>query len=595
MVPPVHTWGGTGGLVRLHPLSPRPHTDDADTVADHPPSTHQGVHGPDVPAELTIIAVTALLAGLLLVGVMLAGRVAPAAADTRLAHASPARPGGATERETPAAESTLRVAWWLTITIVLLGVGISGSFAADQGAIFMLGAAAVASVVLLHEVVPAERRSGLVRVVEVVVAIGLIGGLLVLTGFASSPFAMLFALVSVSAALASGPRAGLGAAALATVAFGVVLAIDPNLATYGAEDALRLSIGLGATWLLAFVAIAYAGHQRRAMAHAVNLSRTDPLTGLYNRSQLFATLELEVSRTRRSDRGFCVLMIDLDGLKAINDSGGHLRGDEVLRSLARVIAGSIRTVDSAYRYGGDEFVVLLPETDIVGAFVVAEKVRAGAEELGMAMGGPEALTSVSIGLVSHPEDGLGGEELMNAADRAMYQAKSLGKNHISGNPRPRPPLLGRRSTVAEHPPRPAPAAPASAPEVVEPDEAAEPPIPRASNGRGVVVPAADRAVAVELGPIVVPAPEPSAEPFVEPTVAEPTPVGASVPGAVAAEAASESAGHSNNHDEDQPDPQEVRRQIAAARRSFDPDHQIRRAMDAFLSPTVEREQPPRDH
>jgi diguanylate cyclase (GGDEF)-like protein len=547
-----------------------------------------------VPAELTIIAVTALLAGLLLVGVMLAGRVSPVATDTRLAHPSPGTSVAAAERESPAADSTLRVAWWLTITIVLLGVGISGSFAADQGAIFMLGAAAVAAVVLLHEVVPLERRGRLVRVGEVVVAIALIGVLLVLTGFASSPFAMLFALVSVSAALASGPRAGLGAAALATVAFGAILAIDPGLTSYGAEDALRLSIGLGATWLLAFVAIAYAGHQRRAIAHAVNLSRTDPLTGLYNRSQLFATLELEVSRTRRSDRGFCVLMIDLDGLKAINDSGGHLRGDEVLRSLARVIAGSIRTVDSAYRYGGDEFVVLLPETDIVGAFVVAEKVRAGAEDLGMAMGGPEALTSVSIGLVSHPEDGLSAEELMNAADRAMYQAKSLGKNQISGNPRPRPPLLGRRSTVLEPAPRPAAAAAAVAmPEADEPPsppESAPPAIPRAANGRGVVVPAADRAVAVELGPIVAPPPEPAAEPMAEPAAA-----GVPSERRSTGEPPTEAPANHNNHDEDQPDPQEVRRQIAVARRSFDPDHQIRRAMDAFLSPTVEREQPPRDH
>ncbi len=221
------------------------------------------------------------------------------------------------------------------------------------------------------------------------------------------------------------------------------------------EDALRLSIGLGATWLLAFVAIAYAGHQRRAMARAIELSRTDPLTGLFNRSQLFVTLEQEVSRTRRSDRGFCVLMIDLDGLKAINDDVGHLRGDEVLRALGRVIGVSIRTVDSAYRYGGDEFVVLLPETDIVGAFVVAEKIRVGAEEVGLSMGGAEPLTSVSIGLVSHPEDGLSAEELMAAADRAMYQAKSLGQEPDQREPASaaRTPGAAVHATAGGRPPR----------------------------------------------------------------------------------------------------------------------------------------------
>ncbi len=341
---------------------------------------------------------------------------------------------------------------------MLLGVGISGSFLADQAQIFLLGGAAVVTVLIFHELLGPSQRGRLVPLAEILVAVGLIAGLLALTGYASSPFAMLFALVSVAAALAYGPRAGLTSAGLATAAFAAILFIDPQLGTYMPEDALRLSVGLLATWLLAFVAVAYAGHQRRAMARAIEQARTDPLTGLFNRAQLFVTLEQEVSRTRRSDRGFCVLMIDLDGLKAINDSGGHLRGDEVLRALGAVIRNSIRTADSAYRYGGDEFVVLLPETEIVGAFVVAEKIRGGAEEVGMAMTGPEPVTSVSIGLVSHPEDGLSAEELMSAADRAMYQAKRLGKNQISGNPRPRPALLARRSTAEA--PEPAPTGPA---------------------------------------------------------------------------------------------------------------------------------------
>jgi len=500
-----------------------------------------------VPLELTIIAVTALLAGLLLVGIMLAGRSAAASpAPVVGGPVTALSPRESTPEHTAAgADATLRVVWWLTITIVLLGVGISGSFAAEQSPIFLLGGAAVLAVVVFHELVPAGPRRTLVRLAELVAATALIGGLLALTGYASSPFSMLFALVSVAAALASGPRAGLTAAALATAAFAAVLVVDPNLRTYGQQDALRLSIGLVATWLLAFIAIAYAGHQRRAMQTVIDLSRTDPLTGLFNRSQLFLTLEQEVSRTRRSDRGFCVLMIDLDGLKAINDSAGHLRGDEVLRALGVVIHGSIRTVDSAYRYGGDEFVVLLPETDIVGAFVVAEKIRIGAEEVGMVAGGGEPMTSVSIGLVSHPEDGMGAEELMAAADRAMYQAKKLGKNQISGNPRPRPALLARRP-AEEEPPAPVEAAAAVA---TEPPAAADP------SGNGAPAPAEDRAVAVEMGPIV-------------PTMGR----------------------EEHRPDDSEPDAQDVRRQIAAASRSFDPDHQIRRAMDAFLSPgIVERE------
>ncbi len=555
-----------------------------------------------LPPELAIIAVTLLLVGVLLVGAMLAGRRMPGERTVsndeadRGAIMPPAagvsHPSAAVVRDQKGTESTLRVAWWLTVTIVLLGVGLSGSFVADQRAIFLLGGIAVATVVVLHEILGKGDRGRLLRAAEIVAAVALIGGLLALTGFASSPFAMLFALVSVAAALAYGPQAGLAAAGLATATFAAVLLLDPQLMSYAPEDGLRLSIGLGATWLLAFVAIAYAGHQRRAVAHALALSRTDPLTSLFNRSQLFVTLEQEVSRTRRSDRGFCVLMIDVDGLKLINDTTGHLRGDDVLRAVGAVIRTSIRNVDSAYRYGGDEFVVLLPETEIVGAFVVAEKIRAGAEEVGMAMAAAEPLTSVSIGLVSHPEDGLSAEELMTSADRAMYQAKKLGKNQISGNPRPRPALLARRSTfadvhepavpreapVAKQAPEPEPAA--EAPAAPEPSSPASPaasasasaaPKPSATPPASASAPAASRrvtdhpargaaavsiatpevrAVAVELGPVVT----------------------------------EEPAAHRHTEEEDDADPQEVRRRIATASRSFDPDHQIRRAMDAFLSP-----------
>jgi diguanylate cyclase (GGDEF)-like protein len=487
----------------------------------------------------------------------------------RSAHALPSM-----ERELRGAESTLRVAWWLTITIVLLGVGLSGSFAADQSPIFLLGAAAVAAVVVLHEILGQSVRGRLLRIAEVIAAVVLIGGLLALTGYASSPFAMLFALVAVAAALGYGPRAGLAAAGLSTASFAAVLFADPQLATYGSEDVLRLSIGLGATWLLAFVAIAYAGHQRRAVAQALTLSRTDPLTTLFNRSQLFVTLEQEVSRTRRSDRGFCVLMIDVDGLKLINDTAGHLRGDDALRALGMVIRRSIRTVDSAYRYGGDEFVVLLPETDIVGAFVVAEKIRAGAEEVGAALSEIEPVTSVSIGLVSHPEDGLSAEELMTAADRAMYQAKKLGKNQISGNPRPRPALLARRSTIADVPTAASAATAASVP-VAERAEVTEAPsgsppaesIPVAEPGAGAA------AVGVAM-------PETKAMPV------EGRPDGVQEP----------SPAHRSGEEVDDADPMEVRRRIATASRSFDPDHQIRRAMDAFLSPVGnDHERPTPDH
>ena len=171
-------------------------------------------------------------------------------------------------------------------------------------------------------------------------------------------------------------------------------------------------------WLGTVSAVVFAAQQRRLQAATLQLSVTDPLTGLFNRAQIYVDLDQEVRRSRRSLRPFCLLMVDMDGLKLINDSLGHERGDAAIRGIASVIRRSIRTVDSAYRYAGDEFVVLLPETDFGGAFVVAEKIRQGAEELAATVTREEAPTTVSIGLVSHPEDGSTDEELMLAVDRA---------------------------------------------------------------------------------------------------------------------------------------------------------------------------------
>lgn len=455
--------------------------------------------------------------------------------------------------------TAVRVLWWVSIAAVLIGVGLSDAYDATQTAIYALGAIAVGAVVLLHDLIPDRLRSGPVVAFEILLAIGLTTALLMLTGFGSSPFVFGYNLVAVAVALALGGPVALVVAMLATLAYLGVLGLDPAFGGYATADLLRFGLQIGSIWLLAYVAGVFASGERRMRATVLQMSRTDALTGLYNRSQLFPTLEQEVQRTRRSERGFCLLMIDLDGLKSVNDSYGHHRGDEVLRLLGGVIRHSIRLVDTAYRYGGDEFLVLLPETDFAGAFVVAEKIRSGTEEMGLAAGGGELLTSVSIGLVSCPEDGTSAEELMIAADRAMYQAKSLGKNQVSGNPRPRrlpfspPSDIPPAFAEAMSPPPPVEVAP-----VIE-----VPPTPVATQRAAFSV---DQKPHVEQKPQV--EPKPQVAPRRPPVVP-----------AMASGSTHEGFG------DEEADPTVVRRQIAAARRNMDPDHQIRRAMDAFLSPT----------
>jgi len=127
-------------------------------------------------------------------------------------------------------------------------------------------------------------------------------------------------------------------------------------------------------------------------------------------------------------------MMDLDELKQINDRHGHFFGDRVLRGVGEVIRQGGRRIDTAARYGGDEFVVLLPETDPTGAYVLAEKIRLGVADLRVDVAGSMIQPSISIGVVSYPEDGRTSDELMITADNSMYRSKRAGKNRVTGVP-----------------------------------------------------------------------------------------------------------------------------------------------------------------
>ena len=160
-----------------------------------------------------------------------------------------------------------------------------------------------------------------------------------------------------------------------------------------------------ALMLLAFIGTVAGREQRRAREAALRLARFDPLTGLYNRTHFFASMERELRLAERAGRGFALLMLDLDGLKPVNDSFGHHYGDRLLQAITEVIQRNVRATDTPARYGGDEFVILLPDTDASGGFVVAEKLRKDIGGLSIRVNERSVHTSVSIGLVAYPDDG----------------------------------------------------------------------------------------------------------------------------------------------------------------------------------------------
>ncbi|PWR04888.1 diguanylate cyclase [Micromonospora acroterricola] len=180
----------------------------------------------------------------------------------------------------------------------------------------------------------------------------------------------------------------------------------------------------------------FAGHAAvavdnvRVHEEAQRLSLTDPLTGLWNYRYLRESIRREVERASRFGRMLSVLALDLDRFKDVNDTYGHAAGDTVLAEFSRRVRGEIREVDLAFRQGGEEFVLLLPETDARGAAIVAERLGAAVRETPIAVeayAGPIVVT-VSVGIAVYPDHGSTGREVLEAADDALYAAKAAGRD-----------------------------------------------------------------------------------------------------------------------------------------------------------------------
>ena len=161
------------------------------------------------------------------------------------------------------------------------------------------------------------------------------------------------------------------------------------------------------------------------------LAHTDPLTQVLNRRALTVRLSSEMERARRYDSVITLLMIDLDHFKNINDTMGHLVGDDALRELAALLAESIRSVDVVARYGGEEFVVVLPETGLQGAVKFAERTRERIEKTSFVPAHGGVRITASIGVASFPAPDIGSvDDLFARADEALYRAKADGRNKV---------------------------------------------------------------------------------------------------------------------------------------------------------------------
>ncbi|GAC1330350.1 MAG: hypothetical protein NVSMB17_07620 [Candidatus Dormibacteria bacterium] len=231
-----------------------------------------------------------------------------------------------------------------------------------------------------------------------------------------------------------GQRQVFGFASLAGVREGWrILVAQPESAFLAPIDQATRNTAFYTT-VAAFLILLVIFFVARMFERTERQSLTDSLTGLPNRRYFADILEREMIRSQRNHRPLSMINADLDHFKKVNDEYGHAKGDEILKGFSKVLRDQVRSIDLPVRFGGEEFLVLLPDTDKEGALMVAEKIRRSADRLSIPRLGsiPGRKVTVSCGVATYPNDCATDEELMRCSDQAMYLAKNLGRNQVIG-------------------------------------------------------------------------------------------------------------------------------------------------------------------
>ena len=173
---------------------------------------------------------------------------------------------------------------------------------------------------------------------------------------------------------------------------------------------------------------------QQLQSQLLRLATRDPLTEILNRRAFLEEVEREIARSRRGGQKFALAVFDIDGFKQVNDTYGHPFGDRVLNRLVKTIVEALLEYDLIGRYGGEEFVVLMPNTERDAAVAVAERARRAVEQRGIDANGTTLRITVSGGVAEFDRDGADWDALLKAADSALYDAKNSGRNRIATAP-----------------------------------------------------------------------------------------------------------------------------------------------------------------
>ena len=319
---------------------------------------------------------------------------------------------------------------WLLLILVLLYQAFDGPHPADQAAISE-GLFFYAAFVLGFRYTNFYKSGSRSKIaIETFAMVLFITWVVWNTGKLASPLVNTYLLVIITSALTLGKLTTMLEVALISACFvllgGDALAAEELSLAYIAGLLVKLAPML----LVAYITTMFSADIRFGLNRARLLAETDELTGIYNMRGFAIVAGGLFGQAARYDRPASLLMIDSDNLKAVNDTHGHEMGNQLLRLTAKCIQTELRNTDVLARYGGDEFVALLPETSPDRALEVAERIRKAVAATPIVFEGKSVETSVSIGLASYPENGRSIDTIQLRADRAMYVAKEQGRNRI---------------------------------------------------------------------------------------------------------------------------------------------------------------------
>ena len=317
---------------------------------------------------------------------------------------------------------------WLLLILVLLYQMFEGPLAEDQAAI-SAGLFFYAAFVLGFRYTNFYKPESRWKIAtETFVMLLFITWVLWSTGKLASPLLNAYLLVIITSALTLGKLTTMFEMALIAACFVLLGDGSPSSGLLSFAYIGGLVAQYAPMLLVAYVTTMFSADIRFGLNRARLLSETDDLTGLYNMRGFTIVVSRLFDQAVRYNRPASILMIDSDNLKAVNDLHGHEAGNRLLKLVAKCIETELRHTDVPARYGGDEFVALLPEASSARALEVAQRIITAVATTPLQFEGKRIETSVSIGVASYPDDGRSIDAIQGRADRAMYLAKEQGRN-----------------------------------------------------------------------------------------------------------------------------------------------------------------------